>query len=145
MKASSKPFALALLVLTTAGGVAAQTPSVALSSSAPPALTRSLVTKADVSVPNREAVVARVEIAAGGVAGWHTHPGDEISYIMEGEATLLVAGQAPRKISAGEGFVIPAGVVHSAKNEGKVATKLVGVYVVEKGQPLATPASAPTP
>jgi len=35
--------------------------------------------------------------------------------------------------------------VHSAKNEGKVATKLVGVYVVEKGQPLATPASAPTP
>lgn len=97
------------------------------------------------SVPNREAVVARVEIAAGGVAGWHTHPGDEISYIMEGEATLLVAGQAPRKIAAGEGFVIPAGVVHSAKNEGKVATKLVGVYVVEKGQPLATPASAPTP
>jgi len=108
-----------------------------------PALTRTLVTKADVSVPNREAVVARVEVAAGGVAGWHTHPGDEISYVMEGEATLLVAGQPPRKVQAGEGFVIPAGVVHNARNDSAAPTKLVGVYVVEKGKPLASPASAP--
>ena len=46
------------------------------------ALTRTIVTKADVSVPGREAVVARVEIAPGGIAGWHTHPGDEVSYVM---------------------------------------------------------------
>jgi quercetin dioxygenase-like cupin family protein len=108
-----------------------------------PALTRTIVTRADVSVPGREAVIARVEVAPGGVAGWHTHPGDEISYVTEGEATLMVAGQPPRKVSAGEGFVIPAGVVHNAKNEGATATKLVGVYVVEKGKPLASPASAP--
>jgi quercetin dioxygenase-like cupin family protein len=108
-----------------------------------PALTRTLVTKADVSVPNREAVIARVEIAAGGVAGWHTHPGDEISYVSDGEVTVMVAGQAPRKVSAGEGFVIPAGAVHNARNDGAAPTKLVGVYVVEKGKPLATPASAP--
>jgi len=108
-----------------------------------PALTRTIVTKADVSVPGREAVIARVEVAPGGVAGWHTHPGDEISYVAEGEATLLVAGQPPRKVSAGEGFVIPAGVVHNAQNDGATATKLVGVYVVEKGKPLASPASAP--
>lgn len=108
-----------------------------------PALTRTMVTKADVSVPGREAVVARVEIAPGGVAGWHTHPGDEISYVIDGEATLTVAGQAPRKVVAGEGFVIPAGVVHNAKNDGTTATRLVGVYVVEKGKPLASPASAP--
>jgi quercetin dioxygenase-like cupin family protein len=108
-----------------------------------PALTRTIVTKADVSVPGREAVIARVEVAPGGVAGWHTHPGDEISYVTEGEATLMVAGQPPRKVSAGEGFVIPAGVVHNAKNDGGTAAKLVGVYVVEKGKPLASPASAP--
>ena len=110
-----------------------------------PALTRTIVTKADVSVPNREAVIARVEVAPGGVAGWHTHPGDEISYVMEGEATLLVAGQPPRKVAAGDAFVIPAGTVHNAKNDGAVAIKLVGVYVVEKGKPLASPASAPVP
>lgn len=108
-----------------------------------PGLTRTLITKADVSVPNREAVIARVEVAPGGVAGWHTHPGDEISYITDGEATLLVAGQPPRKVAAGQGFVIPAGVVHNAQNDGAVPTKLVGVYVVEKGKPLASPASAP--
>jgi quercetin dioxygenase-like cupin family protein len=106
-------------------------------------LTRVLVTKADVSVPNREAVVARVEVAPGATAGWHTHPGDEISYVMEGEATLLVAGQAPRKLVAGEAFVVPGGVVHNAVNHGTVPTKLVGVYVVEKGQPMASPAAAP--
>jgi quercetin dioxygenase-like cupin family protein len=108
-----------------------------------PAITRTIVTRADVSVPGREAVVARVEVAAGGVAGWHTHPGDEVSYVSEGEATLLVAGQAPRKVVAGEGFVIPAGVVHNARNDGAVPVRLVGVYVVEKGKPLASPASAP--
>jgi quercetin dioxygenase-like cupin family protein len=108
-----------------------------------PALTRTIVTKADVSVPGREAVVARVEIAPGGVAGWHTHPGDEISYVTDGEATLMIAGQPPRKVAAGEGFVIPAGVVHNAKNDSAAAVKLVGVYVVEKGKPLASPASAP--
>ena len=110
-----------------------------------PALTRTLVTRADVSVPGREAVVARVEIAPGGVAGWHTHAGDEISYVMEGETTLMVAGQAPRQVAAGDAFVIPAGIVHSARNDGASAAKLVGVYVVDKGKPLASPASAPTP
>ena len=108
-----------------------------------PGLTRVLVTRADVSVPGREAVIARVEVAPGGVAGWHTHPGDEISYIAEGEAMLLIAGQAPRKVAAGEGFVIPAGVVHNARNDSAAPVKLVGVYVVDKGQPLASPAPAP--
>ena len=105
-----------------------------------PALTRTIVGRADVSVPNREAVVARVEVAPGGKAGRHTHPGDEISYVMEGEATLLVDGQPPRIVKAGESFVIPAGVVHDAHNNSTVPTRLVGVYVVEKGKPLATPA-----
>ncbi len=128
-----KKIAAAVALLGFAGVLVAQAP----------ALTRQLVVKADVSVPGREAVVARVEVAPGGVAGWHTHPGDEISYVMEGEATLLMAGQAPRQVKAGEGFVIPAGVVHNAKNDGAVPIKLVGVYVVEKGKPLASPASAP--
>lgn len=103
-------------------------------------LTRTLVGKADVSVPGREAVVARVEVAAGAKAGRHTHPGDEISYVLEGEATLLIDGQPPRKVKAGESFVIPAGVVHDAHNDTASPIKLVGVYVVEKGKPLATPA-----
>jgi quercetin dioxygenase-like cupin family protein len=110
-----------------------------------PALTRTIVARADVSVPGREAVAARVDIAPGGASGWHTHPGDEISVVNEGEVVVMVAGQPPRRVAAGEGFVIPAGVVHNAKNEGASLTRLVGVYVVEKGKPLASPASAPAP
>lgn len=128
-----KGFIAGVALVAFAGVIVAQSP----------ALTRTIITKADVSVRGREAVVARVEVAPGGVAGWHTHPGDEISYVMEGETTLMVAGQPPRKVAAGEGFVIPAGVVHNAKNDSATAVKLVGVYVVEKGQPLASPASAP--
>jgi quercetin dioxygenase-like cupin family protein len=128
-----KTVAAGLTLIAFAGVIVAQVP----------ALTRTIVTRADVSVPGREAVIARVEVAPGGVAGWHTHPGDEISYVTEGEATVLVAGQPPRKVAAGDAFVIPAGVVHNAKNDGAVAIKLVGVYVIEKGKPLASPASAP--
>ena len=110
-----------------------------------PAITRTVVTRGDVAAPDQEAVLAKVEIAPGGVAGWHTHPGDEISYVSEGEATLMIAGQPPRKVAAGEAFVIPAGTVHNARNESTSPVRLVGVYVVQKGQPLASPASAPAP
>lgn len=103
-------------------------------------LTRTMVLKADTSMPGREAVVARVEVAPGAKAGRHTHPGDEISYVLEGEAVLLIDGQPPRTIKAGESFLIPAGVVHDAHNESSAPTKLIGVYVVEKGKPLASPA-----
>jgi len=103
-------------------------------------ITRTLVLKGDVSVPGHEAVVARVEVAPGAKAGRHTHPGDEISYVLEGEAQLLIDGQPARTVKAGESFLIPAGVVHDAHNTGTAPIKLVGVYVVEKGKPLASPA-----
>ena len=103
-------------------------------------LTRTLVGRADVSVPGREAVIARVEVSPGTYAGRHTHPGDEISYVLEGEAELLIDGQPPRIVKAGESFVIPAGVIHDAHNATDRPIRLVGVYVVEKGKPLASPA-----
>jgi quercetin dioxygenase-like cupin family protein len=105
-------------------------------------LTRTMVGRADVSVPGREAVIARVEVSPGTYAGRHTHPGDEISYVLEGEAELLIDGQPPRIVKAGESFVIPAGVIHDAHNATDKPIKLVGVYVVEKGKPLASPAPA---
>ena len=130
---AKKSIAAAILLVVAGVGIAQA-----------PAITRTVVARADVSVPGREAVAARVEVAAGGQSGWHTHPGDEISVVNEGEVVLMVAGQAPRKVVAGEGFVIPAGTPHNAKNESAAPVKLVGVYVVEKGKPLASPASAPS-
>ena len=114
--------------------------SIGLLLSQNPGIQRTVVHRSDVSVPGREAVVARVELAPAAKAGRHTHPGDEISYILEGEGEILIDGQAPRKVKAGDGFVIPAGAKHDAHNTGTQPLKLVGVYIVEKGKPLATPA-----
>ena len=105
-----------------------------------PGVTRTPVYKGDVSVPGREAIVARVEITPGSEVGRHTHPGDEISYVLEGEADIIIDGQPAKHVIPGDGFSIPGGKIHNAKNTGTVPLKLVGVYVVEKGQPLATPA-----
>jgi len=59
--------------------------------------------------------------------------------VLEGEGEILIDGQPPRKVKAGDGFVIPGGSKHDAHNTGTGQLKLVGVYVVEKGKPLATP------
>ena len=101
---------------------------------------RTTVEKADVSVPNREAIVMRLEIDPGVVIGRHTHPGDEISYVVEGEGELLVDGEPPRKLKAGDAFVVPVGKIHGAKSTGSVPMKVIVNYVVEKGKPVVTPA-----
>jgi quercetin dioxygenase-like cupin family protein len=133
MTSIKKTLALGVITLglaAAAGVLVAQTP----------ALQRIVIGRADVSVPGREAVVARIEVQPGGRSGRHTHPGDEISYVTDGEVTLLIDGQAPQVKKAGESFVIPAGVVHEAHNHTSGVTKVLGVYVVEKGKPLASPA-----
>jgi quercetin dioxygenase-like cupin family protein len=105
-----------------------------------PGIQRTVVHREDVTIPGREAVIARVELAPQARAGRHTHPGEEISYVVEGEAEILIEGKPARKVKAGDGFVIPAGAKHDARNIGNTPVKLVGVYVIEKGKPLATPA-----
>jgi quercetin dioxygenase-like cupin family protein len=105
-----------------------------------PGIQRTIVKRQDVSAPGREAVIARVEIASGASAGRHTHPGEEISYVIEGEGEVLIEGQPPLKIKAGDGFVVPAGAKHDAHNTGSTPVRLAAVYLIEKGKPLATPA-----
>jgi quercetin dioxygenase-like cupin family protein len=84
-------------------------------------------------------VTAIAEIPAGGAAGRHTHPGAETGYVLEGELELLIDGQPPKKLKAGESYQIPEGAVHDAK-AGSQATKVLGVYIIKAGEPLAKPA-----
>jgi quercetin dioxygenase-like cupin family protein len=84
-------------------------------------------------------VTAIAEVPAGGAAGRHSHPGSEIGYVLEGEVELLVEGKPPLKLKAGESYQIPEGVVHDAK-AGDKPFKVLGVYVVKAGEPLAKPA-----
>jgi quercetin dioxygenase-like cupin family protein len=85
-------------------------------------------------------ITAIAEVPLGGASGRHTHPGIETGYVLEGELNLLVDGQPDKTLKAGDSYQIPAGVVHDAKAHGDKSLKVLGIYVVDKTKPLASPA-----
>jgi quercetin dioxygenase-like cupin family protein len=104
-----------------------------------PGFTRTLLQDQELSVPDRHAVVARAEFVPGGQAGRHTHPGEELGFVVEGTLELTIDGQPPKTVKAGEVFFVPAGLVHDGKNIGSGKAVVLATYVVEKGKPVASP------
>jgi len=100
---------------------------------------RTVLQQVDLSVPGREAVTAIAEIQPAAAVGRHTHPGEEIGYVIEGTVLVEREGQAAVTLNAGQTFLIPSGTIHNATNKGSGATKILATYIVEKGKPLATP------
>ncbi len=84
-------------------------------------------------------VTGIAEIQPGGTAGRHTHPGIETGYVLEGEADLIIDGKPDLHLKAGNSYSIPAGAVHDAKVHGDKPLKVLGIYIVDKTKPLATP------
>lgn len=104
-----------------------------------PGIKRTELLRTDVpSSTGYEAVMAVAEIPAGATAGKHRHNGIEVGYVLEGSVELEHAGEPTRTLTAGQGFKNAAGV-HNATNTGKVPVKILAVYIVEKGKPLAEP------
>jgi quercetin dioxygenase-like cupin family protein len=83
--------------------------------------------------------IMMVEIVPNATVARHTHPGIETSYILEGDLELTIEGKPPQKLTAGDSFTVPANAVHSGKTADK-AVKLIGVFVVDRNKPLASPA-----
>jgi quercetin dioxygenase-like cupin family protein len=104
-----------------------------------PAFKRVELQKHDLSTAGREAIMARGEFNAGAGTPRHTHPGEEVAYVLEGQVTVEVEGKPPAVLKAGDVFFVPAGTVHAAKNSGTAVAKVLSTYIVEKGKPLATP------
>jgi quercetin dioxygenase-like cupin family protein len=90
----------------------------------------------DLSAPGREVVQARVDFPEGTAFARHTHPGEEIIYVIEGSIEYDIDGKPPVTLRAGEVLFIPAGTVHAAKNVGRGNAAELGTYFVEKGKPL---------
>ena len=105
-----------------------------------PGLTRTDLQRHDLSIPGHEAIQARVDFPPGAVAARHSHPGEEIIYVLKGALEYRIDGEAPVTVSAGQVFFIPAGAIHGAKNVGDGPASELATYVVEKGRPLITPA-----
>jgi quercetin dioxygenase-like cupin family protein len=104
-----------------------------------PTFKRTVLQQGDLSTPGREAVMALAEIQPNGASGRHTHPGEEVAYVLAGPMILEIDGKPAKTLQTGEVFLIPAGTVHNARNTGSGVAKVVATYVVEKGKPVATP------
>jgi quercetin dioxygenase-like cupin family protein len=129
--------AVMLVTLGTVGFLNAQQPAPAQQAQT---IKRTPLQKFDVPGTSYETVIGIAEIAANVNVGRHTHPGPESGYLLEGEFTLLVEGQPPLLLKAGDSYKVPPGAIHDARSGDKGA-KVIATYVVEKGKPLASPAN----
>ena len=105
-----------------------------------PGFTRPSCKKVDSSAPGREIVQITAEFPAGVGTGRHSHPGDEVGYVLEGPFVVTVEGKPSVTLKTGDHFFVPANTVHDNKNVGSGKAKVLITYNVEKGKPLSTPA-----
>jgi quercetin dioxygenase-like cupin family protein len=91
----------------------------------------------DLSAPGREVIQVRVDFDPGYVAPMHTHPGEEIIYVIEGTLEYEIGGKKSR-VKAGDVLFVPAGTPHTATNIGSDNGAELATYIVEKGKPLIT-------
>ncbi|HLN58371.1 MAG TPA: cupin domain-containing protein [Thermoanaerobaculia bacterium] len=103
-----------------------------------PAVKRNVVLKTDMSIPDREGVMAWVELPPGSAEGKHTHPAEVFAFVLEGTISLENEGNPTATLKAGDVFHVLPGKVHQAINNGSVTAKLAAVFVAEKGKPLTT-------
>jgi quercetin dioxygenase-like cupin family protein len=66
----------------------------------------------------------------------HSHPGEEIVYVVEGSLEYALDGQPPVTLKAGEVLFIPTGTPHAVRNVGTGKASELATYIVEKGKPL---------
>ena len=102
----------------------------------PPGTRRTDLQQHDLSLNGWEERQIRVDFAPGASFPRHTHPGEEIIYVLEGTLEYDVDGKPPQILKAGDVLFVPKGVVHAAKNAGTTPAAELGTYVVEKGRPL---------
>jgi quercetin dioxygenase-like cupin family protein len=101
-----------------------------------PGLSRKDLQRQDLSVPGREMVQVLVGFAPAAVAPRHSHPGEEIVYVVEGVLVYELDGRPPTTLKAGDVLFIPYGTPHAVKNVGSGKAAELATYIVEKGKPL---------
>ncbi|GLR94690.1 MULTISPECIES: cupin domain-containing protein [Bradyrhizobium] len=99
---------------------------------------RTHLMKEALSVPGREVVQVRVDFPPGVVAVRHSHPGEELVYMIEGELEYRLDGRPPVILKAGDVLLIPHGVHHAVTNVGSGNAAELATYIVETGKPLLT-------
>lgn len=123
------PRLMRILVVLAASTLTAASPP-------PSGVTRTDLQRHDLGIPGHETIQARIDIAPGGIAARHTHPGAEIIYVLQGTLQYQVADGPWRSFAAGDVLFIPEGTIHAARNVGTATGSELATYVVRKGEPL---------
>lgn len=90
----------------------------------------------ELSIPGRQAIQVLVEFGPGVSAPSHSHPGEEIVYVVDGLLEYVLEGRPPVTLKAGDVLFIPYGTFHSARNVGSGKAAELATYIVENGKPL---------
>jgi len=88
---------------------------------------------------SKEAAMLAITIAPGGSSGRHTHPGDCYGTVIEGTVELRIEGREARRVSAGDAWHNPRGVIHELRNVGDTPARVVNTLMVDKGKPRLLP------
>ena len=123
-------------VAAIAAVIAGSSPTSLAAQPQPPGVTRVLLQQSDLSIAGREVVQVRVEFAPGASFPAHSHPGEEIVYVIEGVFEYALEGRLPVTLKAGDVLLIPAGTLHRVTNVGSGTAAELATYIVEKGMPL---------
>jgi quercetin dioxygenase-like cupin family protein/predicted MFS family arabinose efflux permease len=100
-----------------------------------PGITRTDLQQHDLSAPGREVIQNRVEISPDAPSVRHTHPGEEIIYVLEGSLEYQIDGLPTATFNAGDALLVRANTVHAVRNVGDGNATELATYVVEKGKP----------
>jgi quercetin dioxygenase-like cupin family protein len=126
----------ALAAIAAGAALAASTPALTEPLRDQGRFVRREVQRAPASIAGREIVQVETLIPSGVESGWHTHPGEEVGYIIAGEVEMRVQGRAPLILRAGDGFLIPPRTPHNARDLGPETGRMLSTYLIESGQPV---------
>ncbi|MCE1188223.1 MAG: cupin domain-containing protein [Ignavibacteria bacterium] len=69
---------------------------------------------------NNSIMMVLVDFQAGATGYLHTHPHDQVSYVVSGKFVITI-GESKKELKAGDSFLMQSGVEH-------------GVHAIEQGQ-----------
>lgn len=124
------------MAMFVAAGTVAAAPPAEPPKAAQTGITRVDLDRNDLGIAGHEAVRVRVDFAPGAEAGRHSHPGEELVYVLAGTLEYRLDGRAPVTLRPGDVLFIPAGAIHTVRNLGSGNGSELATYVVEKGEPL---------
>lgn len=81
-----------------------------------------------------EANIQQFSIDPGAVVPEHSHPHEQVGYLLEGTLTFTVDGESLR-VEADDSYVIPGGEPHSAENKADATAVGLDIFSPPRDNP----------